>query len=165
MPHGAVYGGQAQAGSFAAILGGEKRFEDVHLRFVVHAVSAVAHRKQNVRPGLHVGMARDPRFVQIGIFGVNGQLTAAGHGVACVENQIHDDLFHLRRVGAHISQLRIQVQHQTDIFAEHGRQQFGQLRDQGVKTQHPRLQHLLAAQSQELPRQGRSAVSGLHDFA
>src|SRR5579863_4054808 len=118
--HGTVDRCQTEPSSFVCVLGREKRFEEMGLGFLVHAVAGVAYGKHRVSPGLHSGVLAAPRRVQIGICSLNRQIAAEGHGVPCVKNQIHDDLFQLGGIGLHTPEFWFKMYVQVDVLAQNG---------------------------------------------
>ena len=100
------------------------------------------------------------RFIQLDIGGFNGQVSALRHGVAGVDGQVHDDLFDLSRVGLHLRQRGLQGGPQLHVFADQALQHFLDIGDHGIQVQHLGRQHLLPAEGQQLPGQGRGPVSG-----
>ena len=83
----AVDGGQAEAGAFADLLGGEERFEDAVQRLLVHAAAGVgdAQADEPARPGF--GLLLDIGRVDLDDGGGDEQLAALGHGIAGVDRR------------------------------------------------------------------------------
>ena len=127
-------------------------------RFRIHPMARVFDCQRDVRTWTKPGITLGARFVEMDISGLNRQFTAVGHGIASVDHQVHQNLFHLAGIGAHPAQLGVELHHQANIFANQRRQELGHLSHQIVEVQYFRLQHLLAAQCQQLPRQCRSAL-------
>ena len=163
----AVHRGQPQAGSLALLLGGEERLEDPRLRDSVHAEAGVADGEVDVRPGLHAHVAGRMLFVEIHVGCLDGELASVGHGIAGVHHQIHEDLLDLAWVGPHHAEVRRQHLNIVDVFAENPPQHLFDPSGDLIQVQHHRLQHLLAAEGQELPGQGHRALArllGLQEF-
>ena len=145
-------------------LGGEEGFEQPRLRSFVHAAAVIAHRDLRVRSRLHRQVAPRVALVQLYVGRFNGQRAALRHGVARIHHQVHQHLFDLSRIRAHHSQVRPQRQLQIDILADQPPQHRGQARHQLIQVQHPGLQDLRPAVSQQLLGQRCRALAGLQDL-
>ena len=85
-----MHHGQPQACSLTNTFGGKKRFEDFLLHLIRHSLSGIADRQAGpFSPRTLSG--QDCRCF-------NRQPPARRHGVAGIDNKIHDDLFKLSRV-------------------------------------------------------------------
>jgi hypothetical protein len=89
---------------------------------------------------------------------------APRHRVARVDSQVEDDLLELRRVRAHRAEVRVEQRDQVDVLADQLLEQLGDARDAPVQVEHLRLEHLLAAEREELHGQQRGPVRGLLDL-
>jgi hypothetical protein len=89
---------------------------------------------------------------------------AARHGVAGVDGQVHQHLLELAGVGPDRRRLRGQHRHQLDVLADEAAQHLGQLGDERSERHDLGDQHLLAAEGEELPREGGGALRGLADL-
>src|SRR5579859_3348539 len=100
----AVDRGKTEAGTLAALLGGEEGLEDVGENGRVHACSCVVDGKAYVIS--HAGTRMCPRILRIEmcVCSLNLELAAVGHGVARVDCEIHDDLMDLTLVGLHATE-------------------------------------------------------------
>jgi len=104
--------------------------------------------------------------VEVDVARLDGQPAACGHGIAGVDRQVHQHLLHLAGVGLDATQRRVQGGRQADVLADHPAQERHQAGHHHVEVEYARLQHLLPAERQELPRQGggpvRRVPDGLH---
>jgi len=78
----AVDGGKTESSALPFFLGGEKGFEDVRLRFRVHAGATIADGKLDVSAGFHQRMAGGVGLIEVGVARFDDQFAAVGHGVA-----------------------------------------------------------------------------------
>ena len=96
------------------------------------------------------------------------KLAAPGHGIARIDGQIQDHLLDLSGIGFHRSELRIGRERILDVLADQAREHLAHFGDDGVQVDHARLQHLHAAEGQQLARHGNGAAGGflnlLHAF-
>src|SRR5208282_4260286 len=70
--------GQAQAGSFAGFLGGEKGLKNVGLNLAAHSNTSVADCEDYIFARRDLGMASGKGFVKFDVSGPDGQLAAWG---------------------------------------------------------------------------------------
>jgi hypothetical protein len=110
-----VDGREPQAGPLAQPLRREEGVECASHRLVVHSCSRVRHGELDVAPsGRRAGDAHADRHSP-----------AVGHRVARVDDEVHDDLFELPRIGLDRCARRVQFEDQLDSLAEqrakHGR--------------------------------------------
>ena len=78
----AVDGGKTESSALPFFLGGEKGFEDVRLRFRVHAGATIVDGKLDVSAGFHQRMAGGVGLIEVGVARFDDQFAAVGHGVA-----------------------------------------------------------------------------------
>ena len=86
------------------------------------------------------------------------------HGVARVHGQVHQDLLELARVGVDVPGVRPQGEEQLHVLADEPPQHRADLLDHRVEVQVLPLQHLLAAEGQELAGEAGGAIGGLLDL-
>ena len=91
--------------------------------------------------------------------------SALGHGVARVDDEVHEDLLELGAVGDNAPQRVIGLGGELDVLADETTQHRRHVADHGVEVEPPRLQHLLAAESEELARQRGRATRAPPDDA
>jgi hypothetical protein len=68
--------------------------------------------------GLQLGVGVRVRLVHVDVAGLDGQLPAAGHGVAGVDGQVDQDLLDVAWVGEDHVEARVEVGNQLDMLAE-----------------------------------------------
>ena len=85
-------------------------------------------------------------------------MPALRHGVARVESQVHDDLFHHAFVGVDRRHLRREVKFQGDIGSERSFEHERDVANDFVQVQQARLYDLLAAEGEELTGEVRRPV-------
>ena len=83
---------QAEAGSFADIFRGEKRFEDAGQSRGVHALTSVVDAQSHEAPGARLGMGFGVGGVKVHGFDADGQPPASRHGVTGIDGKVHHDL-------------------------------------------------------------------------
>ena len=94
---------------------------------------------------------------EIGIGRFDNQRAAGGHGVSRIHHQVHEHLMKLSGIRAHVAGILRQGQSQHHVLADHAPQHLLEVFDQVVQTEHHRLEHLLAAERQQLAGEsGRS---------
>jgi hypothetical protein len=62
-------------------------------------------------------MSRSVGFIEVARLGLDNQLAAIGHGVAGVNREIHDHLFHLTRIRLHPADLLGKIGHHRNAVA------------------------------------------------
>jgi hypothetical protein len=82
--------------------------------------------------------------------GGDRQFAAFGHGVAGVDGQVHDDLFEHAGVGFDARQIRQATEFQRDVLAEQARKHVRHIAKDRVQLDEFRLEHLFAAEQQQL---------------
>ena len=115
-------------------------------------------------PGTNGAVDAREAFVECDICSLNGEFAALGHSIASVDREIHDDLVDLTRVGADCAQGRARDHDEIDILANHTGQHLQVLGDGLVQVEHLRSQNLLAAEGEQLTRQGGGALGGIGNF-
>ena len=104
------------------------------------------------------------RLIEIDVGGFDRQAPAARHRVARVEDQVHQDLLQLSGVGADGVEPGRQLRHQFDAFADQPAEHLAHPDDQCVEIDRRRMEHLFAAERQQLPGQGGRALARLDHF-
>ena len=97
--HDAVHGGQAQTGAVALLLGCEEWFENAAERFLLHAGAGVGHGEAGKLARTRGGLRGRWRRRDCACAEVDRDGAALGHGIACVDEQVHHDLLDHARVG------------------------------------------------------------------
>ena len=150
---------EAQAGDLRPLLGGEERLEDPPPDLVRHARPVVGHLE------LHIAARREAEGVgqipaaDLDHLRLDLHLAALGQDVARIGDQVEDHLLHLRRVDADAVQVGIELHPQLDVVPQDAPQLVVQVGQQRVELQQLRLQHLPAAERQELAGEGRSPLA------
>jgi len=103
-------------------------------------------------------------IVQLNVRGLDGELPTMGHGVTGIDGQIHDDLLDLARVGAHAPQPRRRHGDQMNVFTDQPLEHPIHVGRDGVEVKYFGLEHLLAAERQELPGQRRGPFPSFLDL-
>ena len=134
------------------------------LGVLVHADAGVAHRQHHVGPGVERRVALGERVVDLDVRGLDDQLAAVGHRVARVHHQIEHHLLELARIHLHAPQIARRDPHQLDVLADQPPQQDLHVDDHLVHVEDRELEHLLAAEGQQLPREPGGALGGLLDL-
>ena len=157
-----VHGGEAETRAFALLLRRVERLEDVGPHLAGHAVSRVAHREDDVRTRER-HLAAPGRLVGGGVVRPDGERPAVRHRVARVGGEVEQHLFDLAAVRFHGFDVFAELEHQHRVRADQAPQKPFGLADDDVQIEHDRLNHLLAAERQQLARQRRRAAAGLPD--
>ena len=90
---------------------------------------------------------------------------AVRHRVACVDGEIDDHLLDLAGVGADGAEPGAGADVELDVLAEQALQRAADLGDDRVQVERPRLEHLPAAEGEQLLRQLGGAVGSPLDLA
>lgn len=159
----AVDDGEAKAGAFADLFGGEEGFEDFILDFFGDAATGIADGEMKMETGA-AG------------FGVSGLLDVSSaeakgecaalrhHGIAGVDAEIHDDLFDHVFVGVDGGEVIFFTELDADLFAKEGMEEVDEAEDDGAERKGFELGDLAAAVGEELAGEGGGALSGGNDF-
>ena len=155
---------EPEPGALPGLLRGEEWLEDARLGGRVHPHAGVHDSQDRVRTGRQglgpVGRGR----LDLDAVGLDTQGAAARHGVARVHRQVHQDLLELARVGVDVPGPRSQSEEQLDVLADEPPQHPADLVDHRVEVEVLALQHLLAAEGQELPGETGGAIGRLLDL-
>jgi hypothetical protein len=81
---------------------------------------------------------------------------ALRHRIAGVDGEVHDHLLHLGGIGAHAAEGAAAASHQLDVFADQALEERAHALDDLAEVQDARLQHLLAAEGEELMGEGEA---------
>src|SRR4029077_13502587 len=149
----AVHRRQSEAGPVAGAFGGEERLEDVSRGLGVHAAAGIADRQLHPPPAIGLDIRQN-----------DADLTAAGHRVARVDGEVHQDLFDRAVVGADEAERLLADADQLDVFPDHPPQDLFGARQDRVERYWMRQDPLAAAERQQLTREAARAVGRLPDF-
>jgi len=148
---------QPQAG--AVLLGGEKGFIEMLDRLRPHPLASVLDRQTHKVPGARVRVPGALCRIDVCLACADHQPPAVRHRVPRVHRQVHDHLLHLPGVRLDAAQKGVHVGDHLDVLADQTPQHPLRVADDYVQVQHLNLQHLLAAEGQQLPcERGRSAA-------
>ena len=100
-------------------------------------------------------------LVQLHVAGLDDELAPLGHGVARVDGQVGDDLLHLAGVGLHPPQPGVEDGDELDVLADEPPEHGLDTGHHRVEVQDAQLEDLLAAEGQEMARQGGGAAAEL----
>ena len=92
------------------------------------------------------------------------QPAAAGHGVARVDREVDHRLLDLAGIAEHRQRVAVQPRLHVDVGAEQARQQPRDRGDGLVEIEDARLEQLLAAEGEQLPRHRAGALGGAPDL-
>ena len=155
---------QPQSRALAFRLGGVKRLEQMQFDLVGHTGSRVAHGKRHIIAGVRARVREREIFIERDVGGFDFQFAAVGHGVARVDDEVHQQLPDEAGIGLDPPGISFGNDGQLDIFIHQPPQHFIHVFDVLVKFKHHRLHHLLAAEQQKLPRQRRRPLRRVPDF-
>jgi hypothetical protein len=96
--------GKPEAGSFSLALRSEEWLEDLRLGGGVHAAAIVTDCDHNVLLVSRSAVRRLLARVKFRVLSFDEDVTAVWHGIAGVDDQIHDDLLDLVLIASHESQ-------------------------------------------------------------
>ena len=162
--HDSVHRRQPEPGSFPGFFGGEKRFKDARHGFFIHPATRVAETQNDIAAGVEMEMLQGVGFIQVGVRRPDRHLAPLQHGVARVDRQIHQDLLHLARIRFYTRQAGVARNEDLDVFSDQPAEHFFHFHNQGIQVQDDRLNHLLAAEGQELAGQAGRTMGGLGNF-
>src|SRR6266540_2937320 len=115
-----------------------------------HAAPGVRDRQHDVPTGPQVGLLRGHALVDHPVRGRDVEPTASGHGITRVDDEVHDHLLDLPAIGGDPAEIRVRHEDELDALGEHAIQDPWHAAHDVVEIQRHRLQHLLAAEYQQL---------------
>ncbi len=118
-----------------------------------------------MRPGRRVRMSRRSGVVDRDVRRLDPQSPARRHGVAAVDDEVHQHLADLARIRLDESQRRLERRRQLDVLADEPAQHPGDVLDHLVHVQDPGLDDLLPAERQQLLREIGRLPAGVRDLA
>ena len=122
------------------------------------------NREQDVRAWLRQRVCFRLPWIEIDIRRFDRHATAVRHGITRIDDEIHDRLLQLTRVGLHGSNFGSELRVQLDILTDEPAQHPLQISDNGVEVEDLRLEHLLPTEDEELPSQPGGSFGGFFDF-
>ena len=150
LPDNPIDGRKTESSTLAFRLGSEKRIEDAMLDLFRDPHSGITDPQQHILPERNPGKSRRVGFVRFHIRRPDAQRSAARHGVPGVHRQIHQHLVHLVRVRHNGPARGIGLCDQFDIFPNQALQHGVVLSDQLMRIHRSGLDHLFAAECQQL---------------
>jgi hypothetical protein len=156
----AVHRRQAEARAFAVFLGREERLEEPALHLRRHAAPTCRRPTDHADPGVtaerRFASGTSSSTLPVAIV----RVPASGHGIPCVQHQVHDDLLDLSAVGLDAPQRRPEIEHDRHVVADQALEHHPHVGDDGVEVDQRRRDDLLAAEGQQLAGQARGARAG-----
>jgi len=138
--------GKAEAGAFRAILSGKKRFEHALSSGFVDTSAAVGNGKKNIRQeGRRSGRQIERRVIVRNVCRAEKKAAAERHGIAGIDDQIHDYLFDLSRVGFDELEITFENELKIDILADQAAKKAFHFKNDGIEIENAGLQNLLEA--------------------
>src|SRR5438128_8728510 len=92
-------------------------------------------------------------FVDIDIRRLDRQLAAVGHRVSGVDDEVDEHLLDLARIGLDAAESTAEDGDHLDVLADQAAEHLVHLADDVVEPEDARLQELLAAEREQLPRE------------
>src|SRR5213593_3502760 len=96
---------------------------------------------------------RGRAFVELEIMGLDRKPAPRGHRIPGVGSEVYYDLLELSKIGLDPADVRSKHSHQVDILADQPSQEALDVLDHRVQVEHLGIEHLLAAEGQELADQ------------
>jgi hypothetical protein len=148
--------GKAEAGTLPRLLGGEERLARSRRDLGRHAGAGVGNRDHDVRTGSGGVAAREIRRLE-------REKTRARHRIARVEGEVEQRGLELPGIGGDVPHVRLEDRPDGDALAERMAQQLGELRDEVVRIERPRLGRLAAREGEQLPGERGGAIGAAAD--
>ena len=95
--------------------------------------------EHHVVAGRHADVAAHAVRAEFHIGGFDFEPSAARHGVARVDGEVHEDLIHLAGVDVDVGEIGRQARHQLHVFTDEADQHLPQLLHHLVEVDHARL--------------------------
>ncbi len=157
----AVDGGEAEAGAFALFLGGEEGVEDFGDDFGWDTGAGIGDGEADEGAGAAVGVGFEFVGGELGVGGGERDGTAVGHGVAGIDGEVDDDLFHHADVGHGGVEVGFAVEDELDIFADEAVEHFEEVIDDVVQVDGGDGEDGATAEHEELAGEGGGAAGFL----
>jgi hypothetical protein len=100
------------------------------------------------------------RLVELHVLELDREPPAVGHRVARVDDEVQDHLLDRAGVRLHAAQIRRDVHRHHHVLADEPAEHRGHLADEPAQVEDALLDHLLAAEREQLPGEGRAALAG-----
>ena len=120
--------------------------------------------EHHVVPGVQPLVGRRVLLVDVHVRRLDRQLASVRHRVARVDDEVHEHLLDLTRVGLHAPERAAEDGDDLDVLADQAAQHLVHLADDVVQLQDPRLEKLLPAEREQLAGQRAGSVGRLGDL-
>jgi hypothetical protein len=114
--------------------------------------------------GVRLGPPGDGVGIHGDIAGIDGQRAASWHGVAGVDDQVHQHLVELTRVGQYRPQVSGERNDQFDVLAKRAAQHFLDRCDDGAEVEDLRADHIAPGEDEHLVGEPGPPFGGLLDL-
>ena len=161
--HDAPDCGQPQSGALPGLLRCEKGLEDPKPGRLIHARSRIGDRQHHISSRTNAREGEDICFGELGNRRQNGERASCWHGIARIDNQVHNHLLELAGIGLDAPRKGTQPSRQANIFPDEPSQEALQPLHDLIENQHLGLQELAAAECQELRRQSCGPLGRIVD--
>ncbi len=153
-----------EAGAFADLFRRVERFEDLMKLAFGNAGAAVRDLDHDVVPLKDHRPVTVKILVEMDVPGADSDFAAAGHGVAGVHDEVHDDLLELALVDADRREICPVLDPERHLVGQKAVEKMRELAQRVLEVDDRRAQRLLAGEGQKLPNQGGRAVGVLPDL-
>lgn len=157
----AVDGGETEAGTVAAFLGGEKRLENTGESGIVHAAAGVADGENDEGAGLAIGESSGGVFVEIDGRSFQRDAAALGHGVSSIFDETGEDLFELDGINLDGTEGASGAKEDVNIVGEAAVEECEGMLDNFVEIEDFGENDLPAAKGEELVREDGGLLGGI----
>ena len=114
---------------------------------------------EDVVAGRHVEVGGGV-LVDEGVVEADGEFASARHGVARVDDEVHEDLLDLARVGSDLAQVRVHDDGEFDVFADGAVEEALDFAERGGEVDYLGGDHLAAAEGEQLVGEFGGALAG-----
>ncbi len=136
----------------------------MRLNFLSHAGSRVADAEHYIVARNSTSMCSHIVLIKDNMVSCDGKFAAVWHGIAGIDDQIHQNLPHVAGIGLETAGMLAENNRHFDVLVNESPQHFVQFLDLIVKIKHHGFHGLLATEHQQLSRQRRRAFRCLPDF-
>lgn len=140
---------QPKSRAFAYGLRREEGLKRLRHGLPVHAAAGITDRYDDVLPRHHFAVGRDIGFIDMGVAGLERQLSSIWHGIPSVDGEIEDGGLELVRVGFRAPQTGAEDGLYGDGLAESAMDHFGKAIDQNVDVDRLWIERLPARECQK----------------
>ena len=134
------------------------------LGFPIHPVPGIPDHELDVPPHRHETAIDDVGRLDESTRRLDGQRAPMRHGVARVDDKIHDDLLELAGIGLDRATPGAPADIEVDVLSDQAPQHGRQAGDDRVEIEHPRRDDLLAAEGEELTGEAGRELTGAQDL-